>query len=59
MDPEIAKKLMAEITNLPAKPAADGLTERELDVLRQIARGLNNRAIASELVLSEKTVKTH
>ena len=57
--PEIAKKLMAEITNRPAKPAVDGLTERELDVLRQIAIGLNNRDIARELVLSEKTVKTH
>ncbi|NLW47255.1 MAG: response regulator transcription factor [Firmicutes bacterium] len=35
------------------------LTNRELEVLRQIGRGLGNRAIASELVLSEKTVKTH
>lgn len=35
------------------------LTDRELEVLRQIGRGLGNRVIASELVLSEKTVKTH
>ena len=59
LDPEIAKKLMDEISARPSKPAADDLTERELDVLRQIARGLNNRDIAMELVLSEKTVKTH
>lgn len=35
------------------------LTDRELEVLKQIGRGLGNREIALELVLSEKTVKTH
>ena len=59
LDPEIAKKLMEEFSAKPAKPAASELTERELEVLRLIARGLNNRDIAGELVLSEKTVKTH
>ena len=59
LDPEIAKKLMDEISARPSRPATDDLTERELDVLRLIARGRNNRDIASELVISEKTVKTH
>ena len=36
-----------------------GLTRRELDVLRQVTRGLSNRAIASELGISENTVKNH
>ena len=59
LHPEIATKLMNEFSNRPSKPAHDELTERELEVLRLISRGMSNREIAGELVLSEKTVKTH
>ncbi len=59
LDPEIAKKLMDEFSAKPEKPTSGELTAREMEVLRIIARGLNNREIAEELVLSEKTVKTH
>ena len=59
LDPKIAKMLMDELSARPSKPASGELTERELEVLRLIARGRNNRDIAGELVLSEKTVKTH
>jgi DNA-binding NarL/FixJ family response regulator len=44
----------------PARPApSDGLTAREVEVLRLVATGRTNRAIAADLVLSEKTVQRH
>ena len=59
LDPEIARKLMHEFTNpQPTAPRHD-LTERELEVLRLIAHGKTNKDISEDLVLSEKTVKTH
>ncbi|HET7488873.1 MAG TPA: helix-turn-helix transcriptional regulator [Acidimicrobiales bacterium] len=39
--------------------APDGLTQRELEVLRLLARGKTNRVIGQELFISEKTVATH
>jgi NarL family two-component system response regulator LiaR len=55
--PSVAARLMQEVAG--ERPAASGLTERELEVLRLIARGMSNKQIAHELVVSEKTVKTH
>jgi len=60
LDPVVARKLLHEIsTPSSATPALDPLTERELTVLRLVAQGLSNREIASELVISEATVRTH
>lgn len=59
LDPEIARKLMQEFTNpQPTAPKHD-LTDRELEVLTLIAHGKSNKEISEDLVLSEKTVKTH
>lgn len=43
----------------PQPQAASGLTPRQVDVLRALARGLSNKMIARELGLSEGTVKAH
>jgi DNA-binding NarL/FixJ family response regulator len=47
------------LTRSPQAKAAGGLTMRELEVLRLVAAGKSNRAIATDLVLSEKTVDRH
>lgn len=62
--PSITRMLIAEIAVRPARdatltPGLDELTERELDVMRLVARGLSNSEIAESLFLGEATVKTH
>ena len=64
MSPAALRRLMAEFTRAPepdpeAVRLVATLTEREREVLEQMATGLSNDEIASELVVSLATVKTH
>jgi len=62
LDPAIAGKLLNQVASKQTQPASiltGKLTERELDVLRLIAKGINNSDIAVQLHLSEGTVRNH
>jgi two-component system, NarL family, response regulator LiaR len=60
LHPTIARKLIQEInhpSDLP--PVEEPLTEREVEVLRLVAKGMSNQEIADLLIVSERTVRTH
>jgi two-component system NarL family response regulator len=67
INPSMAAKLLAEFAALARRDESEQaeqvpaprLTDREIEVLKLVARGMNNRDIAKELFISENTVKNH
>ena len=60
LQPVVASKLLRQVSHQnEAATEVETLTPRELEVLQQLAQGLQNKEIASALVISERTVKFH
>lgn len=62
MDPTVTAKVMAQLSSgkpLGPQAAVEGLTSREVDVLRLAAKGQTNRAIGLALDISDRTVQGH
>jgi DNA-binding NarL/FixJ family response regulator len=59
LDPAVARRLTASLRRGPATSPKDLLTDREREILRLVAAGKANKEIAAELVISERTARTH
>jgi DNA-binding NarL/FixJ family response regulator len=59
LSPRLTRKLLAHLKPALRQPWHERLTEREVDVLRRVAKGRSNQQIADDLHLAEVTVRTH
>jgi NarL family two-component system response regulator LiaR len=61
LDPRVARRLMEELSPHKHREASpqEQLSEREVEVLKLVAKGHSNQMIAEQLIISPKTAKTH
>lgn len=64
ISPQVARRILDEFARLPMSAQAERsafpqLTEREVEVMRELTQGASNRQIAHKLVISENTVRNH
>ncbi|MDQ0207629.1 response regulator [Alkalicoccobacillus murimartini] len=59
LHPHVMKHVLSHVSEDSTKKRLGTLTEREVDVLKEISTGKSNKEIAEALIISEKTVKTH
>ena len=55
LSPPVARQLLGQVR----QPTKDTLSDREMEILTMVARGATNKKVASQLFISEATVKTH
>jgi DNA-binding NarL/FixJ family response regulator len=59
LDATVARRLMTSLPGRPGRDPAERLTDREREILRLVGAGKANKEIAAELVITERTARTH
>jgi two-component system nitrate/nitrite response regulator NarL len=59
LSPEVTGRVLKAVSSSQGIPPEIGLSKREMDVLRCLAKGMTSAQVASDLFISENTVKTH
>ncbi|MDE3090987.1 MAG: response regulator transcription factor [Chloroflexota bacterium] len=59
LHPEVSRRVIRKLNQPAESPQKSILTDRELEILKEIARGRSNEEIAEQLVVSESTVRNH
>jgi DNA-binding NarL/FixJ family response regulator len=59
LHPTLAREVLEGLATKNGAPRVHGLKDREIDIIREIARGMSDKEIAAKLYVSESTVKNH